>query len=289
MDLTTIFCDIDDFVKSLEKQNKQNFIGFQRSNCGPKPRMSLGEIMTIIIYHHHTRFRDFKTFYMYLQTYGTHDFPHLLSYNRFVEWIPYCLIPLTAYLNSRKGKCTGISFIDSTPLRVCKNKRISRNRVFKGIAAKGKSSMGWFFGFKLHVVINEVGDILSFKLTRGNVDDRVPVKELAKHLVGKLYGDKGYIGKKLFEELFSSGLQLVAGIRANMKGRLLPLEDKIMLRKRSLIETVNDQFKNVCDIEHSRHRSPINFLVNVVSALVSYTWLPTKPSITRDMGVLMVA
>ena len=139
--------------------------------------------------------------------------------------------------------------------------------------------MGWFYGFKLHLVINEVGELLACQFTAGNVDDRQPVPQLAKRLTGKLFGDKGYISAKLFAELWEQGVQLVTSIRSNMKNKLMPLMDKILLRKRSLIETVNDQLKNIAQIEHTRHRSPTNFMVNLTAALISYTHQPKKPSL----------
>ena len=139
--------------------------------------------------------------------------------------------------------------------------------------------MGWFYGFKLHLVINEQGELLAVQLTPGNVDDRAPVSKLTKGILGKLFGDKGYISSKLFAELWNRGLQLVTHICRNMHNKLMPLMDKILLRKRSLIETVNDQLKNIAQIEHTRHRSVTNFLVNLVSGLISYTFQPKKPSL----------
>ena len=152
--------------------------------------------------------------------------------------------------------------------------------------------MGWFFGFKLHLVINECGELLAVQLTPGNIDDRQPVPSLTRQLVGKLFGDKGYISAALFENLWSHGLQLVTHIRRNMKNALMPLIDKILLRKRSLIETVNDQLKNISQIEHTRHRSPVNFMVNLIAGLIAYTHQPKKPSLRlpiHALGLLSLA
>jgi hypothetical protein len=188
-------------------------------------------------------------------------------------------VPLIFYLMSKKGNCTGISFVDSTPIRVCKNKRIEAHKVFSGVAARGMSSMGWFYGFKLHLVVSEHGDILSFQLTPGNVDDRKPLSFLFEGLFGKVFADKGYISKDLFVEFFEKEIQLITGVRKNMKNRLMPLIDKLLLRKRSIIETINDQLKNISQIEHSRHRSFTNFLVNLISGLIAYALQPKKPSL----------
>ena len=185
----------------------------------------------------------------------------------------------------RLGNCTGISIVDSTPLRVCNNKRIFNHKVFDGIAQRGKSTMGYFFGFKLHLVINDKGEILNFVITPGNVDDREPLKnsDFLKTIFGKLFADKGYIGQKLFEQLFIDGIQLITGLKRNMKNCLMSMNDKILLRKRSIIETINDELKNICQIEHSRHRSFGNFLTNLISGLLAYSFLPKKPSIKYDV------
>lgn len=168
------------------------------------------------------------------------------------------------------GKCTGISFVDSTPLRVCRNQRIHMHKVFKGLAARGKCSMGWFFGFKLHLICNEKGELLNFMFTPGDVDDRKPLEydSFVKEIYGKLVGDKGYISKKLFERLFVDGIQLVTKLKSNMKGAMMSVFDRLLLRKRSIIETVNDELKNIAQIEHSRHRSFENFVVNMLGQLL---------------------
>lgn len=130
---------------------------------------------------------------------------------------------------------------------------------------------------QLHIITNEKGGLLSVKITPGNVDDRNPVLDMVKNLFGKLFGDKGYISENLTENLLKQGIQLVTGIRKNMKNKLLPLIDKLLLRKRSIIETINDQLKNICQIEHTRHRSVTNFAANLVAGLIAYTHLERKP------------
>ncbi len=180
------------------------------------------------------------------------------------------------------GDCTGISFIDSTKLAVCRNQRIHQHRQFKDIAQRGHTSTGWFFGFKLHLVINDKGEIISFKLTKGNVADNNEnlLISLCKDLFGKLYGDKGYLVKQsVFEKLFFDGVHLITKIKRNMKNKLMSVYDKIMLRKRSVIECVMDSLKNICQAEHSRHRSIHGFIINVFAAIGAYHFLPKKPSI----------
>jgi transposase len=219
------------------------------------------------------------------------EFPGLVSYNRFVEFIPSVLLVLCAYLRtSCLGTCTGISFMDSTALAVCKNPRIHSHKVFAGLAQRGKTSTGWFLGFKLHLIFNDRGELLNLLLTPGNVDDRKPVPKMVRKLFGKLFVDKGYISKTLRDELLRTfNVQLVTGIRANMKNALMPLMDKILLRKRAIIETIIDQLKNISQIEHSRHRSPANFLVNLICGLIAYCRQPKKPSLGLETLPALVA
>jgi len=209
-------------------------------------------------------------------------FPQVVSYNRMVELMKFALIPMMLFLKSEcKDKATGLSFLDSTHLAVCHNKRIRQNKVFKGLAERGKTTIGWFYGFKLHLLINEKGELLSFAITKGNTDDRNidMIKNMTKEIFGKIYADKGYISNTLFWILFDDGKELITKLKKNMKGRVMSLFDRLMLRKRALIESVNDELKNICQIDHTRHRSPVNWMMNLISGLVAYTFLPKKPSL----------
>ena len=280
MSLDELFCHVDDFCLATEKWVAQQALPQPTRRRGPKPKLSVSEVMTIIIWFHMSHYRDFKNYYKdHVCQYLGAEFPDLVSYSRFVELKPAALPFLCLYMLSRLGKCTGVSFVDSTRLPVCHNKRIYRHKVFDGLAARGKSSMGWFYGFKLHLVVNEHGEILSFCMTPGNVDDRKPVPQLAKELFGKLFGDKGYLSQKLFEQLYAQGVQLITPIRKNMKNKLMPFMDKVLSRKRSIIETINDQLKNISQILHTRHRSVSNFAVNLIAGLIAYTHQEKKPSL----------
>lgn len=278
--VTEIFSLVDEFCKEYGEIVDKSLIG----NKAKHPSiMSQSEIITIAIIFQLSGFRTFKHFYVfYVKPHMKDDFPTTVSYNRFTELMQQNLMAMTLFLKTCcLGDCSGISFTDSTPVRVCKNKRIHNHKVFKGIAATGRSTMGWFHGFKLHIIINDKGEILNFTITQANVDDREPLKKerFLDKIYGKLFADKGYIGKNLMQMLFVDGLQLITSIRNNMKNSLMTMTDKILLRKRSVIETVNDELKNICQIEHSRHRSFGNFLVNIISALIAYSFLPKKPSI----------
>ena len=287
--VTEIFCIADDFCKELEKNavdiRLKSPETHQKRN---RPcRMSESEIITILICFHMGQFRNFKHYYLnYIATTLASDFPELLSYSRFIQIEHRVVIPQLMFIRLIGfGSCTGISSVDSTKIAVCHNKRIKSNKVFKGMAEIGKGTMGWFYGFKLHLVCNDRGELLNFCLTKGNVDDRNPevFNVLSRKLFGDLFADKGYISKHLFETLWNDGIHLVTGIKSNMKNQLMGMREKILLRKRSVIETINDELKNICQIEHSRHRGQANFLMNLTSGIAAYCLFDKKPSIKFDM------
>ena len=283
MDLTALYVDVDDFWQGFRPDYQRQLLGSGRCRPNRQGRLSLSEIMTILVAFQASNYRTFKHFYLHLLEHHRRDFPGLVSYGRFVRLMGRAALPLLAYLLDRcRGQVSGISFIDSTPLRVCGLKRKARHRVFAGLAALGKTSVGWFFGFKLHLVINDRGELLSFALTPGNADDRAPVDQLTRELGGKLFGDKGYVGRELFERLLGRGLKLITPLRKNMQNKLMAWEEKVLLRKRSLIETVNDQLKNVEQVEHTRHRSPLHFVVHLMAGLIAYAKQPKKPALRFD-------
>lgn len=284
MNLLELYCHVDEFIKAFMPEWNKHLIDQKKKKRHRESRLSISEIMTILIHFHQSHYRDFKAYYLlYVSHYLQSEFPQLLSYKRFVALIPRVFAPLCAYLQSRRATESGISFIDSTPIIVCHPKRIHSHKVFKGIASLGKTTKGWFYGFKLHLICNHRGELLACRITPGNVDDRQPVPEMAKELSGKLFGDKGYISQKLFVELLTNGLQLITGIRKSMKNKLMPLWDKLMLRKRSMIESLNNQIKNVFQIEHTRHRNVINGFVNIIAALVAFTHHDHKPQLNISL------
>ncbi len=278
-DLTTLYCNVDDFWKEFRSEWEKHLIDSGKRKRGPEPELSISEMMTIVILFHRSNYRTFKHFYAYISNHFRSYFPRLISYDRFVNKMKTLFIPLFAYLLHCRGTVTGIAFIDSTSIAVCHKKRIRRNKVFKTLAKIGKTTSGWYYGFKLHLIINDRGEILAFQLTQGNVSDVSIAEILSKGVVGKLFGDKGYISTELSKKLFQRGLQLFTTIRSNMKQKLMTINDKILLRKRSLIETVNDQLKNISQIEHTRHRSPQNFLVNLLAGIAAYGRQAKKPSL----------
>lgn len=289
--ITEIYCICDDFCKKLDRVVSEKSISSSKyRGCGKrKPKISEAEIITILVCFHTNTYRNFKHYYL-CGVLGVmrKEFPDAPSYSRFVSLMGRVGVTLALFLKlCLTGKCTGISFVDSTCIPVCHNKRISNNKVFKDFAKIGKSTMGWYFGFKLHLLCNDRGELIDFVLTRGNVDDRdkMVFSVFEKNLFGKLYADKGYISQQLFEMLWHNGTHIVTGLKSNMKNKLMPIWDKIMLRKRSIIETINDMLKNVAQLVHSRHRSITNFLINALSALSAYCFMDKKPAINANFEV----
>lgn len=279
--LIEIFISCDDFDKMYEKWSHSHKIGIQ--TLTRKPEISDSEIMTILIFYHWSGLKNFQYYYEYLvQREFKCYFPKLPSYHRFIELIGRQIVKLYMFVKmlTLLSKQTGTYFIDSKKLPVCDNRRIHSNKVFAGFAKRGKSSTGWFYGLKIHLIINELGQIMNFMLTPANVMDNNEqvLKKMLKGLKGKCFGDKGYISK-LFAFLYQQGLQLITKIRANMKNQLIPVKDKINLKKRALIESVNDILMTVFDIEHTRHRSPINAIAHTFGALAAYCFYESKPTV----------
>ncbi len=209
-------------------------------------------------------------------------FPGLVSYQRFIELIPRVAKPLYLFCQwcSCHSQKTGVYFADSKKLPVCDNRRIHSNQVFKGVAKRGKSSTGWFYGLKLHLIINNLGQIVHFVFTPANVsdNDKSVLDKLFDGLKGKCFADKGYL-TKFFEDFLQNGIHLVTKIRKNMKNTLLTLSDKYWLCKRAVIESVNDLLMTVFDIDHTRHRSPWNAIIHAIAGLCAYAYYPKKPTV----------
>lgn len=285
--VTEIFFMADEFCQVFDQMMaKYTIRNRKKRKYHRDSTMSKAEIMVIIILFHNSGYRCLKHFYLeQVCKHLRHLFPKVVSYNRFVELERNIAIPLALFIKKvLLGKCTGVSFVDSTPLRVCRSQRILIHKTFKGIAQRGKCSMGWFFGFKLHLICNDKGELLNFMITPGDIDDRKPLeyKSFIDFIYGKLVGDKGYISKNLFQRLFVDGIQLITKLKSNMKGALMTVSDKLLLRKRAIIETVNDELKNVAQVEHSRHRCFDNFMVNTLGAIAAYCWFPKKPCINVE-------
>lgn len=279
--ITNLFCFVDDFAQGIknEFQAHQLSEGIKRGQPTRTTQLTEGEIMTIILLFQESPCRNFKYFYQsYLQLYRS-EFPRLPSYERFVALMPRVLHLLVILLQCLFAKSRGIAYLDATSLEVCHPKRVRQNKVFKGLAKLGKTTKGYFFGFKLHAIVNETGDLVNVKLTKANVDDRKVVPEMTHLLTGLLFADQGYISKELSIKLYRKGLKLVTHIKKNMKNQLMIWKEKILLRKRGVFESVFDYLKNKLQMEHTRHRSPFNRMVHIISTLIVYQLKSSKPSI----------
>lgn len=283
--LEFIFYQIDNFCKQYENQLGNNLLSDGKNQRKRELSLSMSEVITIMIFYHHSGYKNFKDYYTkHVEIYMQNDFKKLVSYNRFLELRARALPALCMFLNLKGlGKSTGISVIDSFPLPVCHNKRIYSHKTFKGIAKRGKTSVGWFYGFKVHIVINHPGELIAFAITPGNVSDNNEklLLKITKDLCGKLFGDRGYIVRQnLFETLYTRGIHLITKIRKNMKNKLMPFDDKLGLRKRGVVESVGNVLKAGLSLAHTRHRSIVGFFGHIISTLVAYSFKEKKPSIT---------
>ncbi len=272
-----IYCTIDDLIKRLptsmiqrERKRKRKFI------------MSASEIITIVVLFHRSHATNLKSFYTEdIRDKYQRDFPNMLAYKRLVERLlelaPLCL----AVLELMTQECTGISYVDSTSLKSCHIKREHQHRVMASLAHKGRTSMGWFYGMKLHITINHRGELISFATTPGNVNDREPLKDgtLLKGLHGRIFADSGYISNELAEWLSQADIELIAKPTKQQKKVHISQENKRLLFMRSLVETVIGQLKTKCRLEHTRHRSINGFYANLATALMAYQFSDKKPRI----------
>jgi len=276
-ELTKLFCQIDDFHREFEQHSQQCRLPTQHKKRGPACGLSVPEIMTLMVCFQHMQFRHFKAFYRYVSSVWKDCFPSLPSYQRLIEIIKLALLPLVIFIQVHSGRKTGIYYIDSTALSACHIKRSSRHKVFEGLAEYGKTSVGWFFGLKLHLVVNQHAQLIAFRLTRGNKHDASQAEGMLESLKGLAFGDKGYIGKELFEKLIGKGLKLITRKRKNMKDiQLLSTYEKQLLNQRGIIETVIDHLKHHYYIWHTRHRSIINAMTHLVAALAAYSIDPSR-------------
>src|SRR3954453_4737121 len=281
INITALYCCLDDFCKVFEEWEGHRLIPSEKKRHR-EGKLALSEMLFIMVLFHLSAFRHFKAFYRHGVGHQYRDcFHEIPHYDRFVALMPRLFAPWMVLLHCLSGEQTGIYFAGSIKLAVCHNRRLHRHKTFEGLAARGKTSMGWFYGLKLPFVINHKGQIMAVKITAGNTADSTVLDEITQHLAGNIYADKGYIGHELFTKLWQRGLHLITGIRRNMRNHLMPLADKLLLRKRFVIETVLDILKCEMGLEHSRHRSVLNAMVHILSCLVAYAVRPGKPSIAQ--------
>jgi len=279
--LVDIFFEIDNFCKFIEQDQNIRLLSSGKLIRKKPCMITASEVLVIAVLYHSSGYATFKHYYIkHVQQFLVKEFPNLPSYNRFVELknklapLMFCLMKI-----AKLGQCTGISYIDSFPLRVCHNLRIYSHKTFPS-AAKGKSSTGWFYGFKLHTIINDKGEIIAFDVTPANVSDNNKnlLERLAEGLSGKIYGDKGYmLNQENWKEFYEKQISFITKIRKNMKNKLMDEMDKLLLGKRYLIETVGGILKESLNLEHARHRSIFGFLSHVFGSIIAYSFREKKP------------
>jgi len=286
LNIIKLFVKVDDFLKINEKRAK--LLENTPKAVTRKPELSDSEIMTIAIYFHESGSKNFKEYYENTILYCLRSyFPKAVSYTRFLELQTRVLDLMYDFLISlTKDKAREYNYIDSTKIKVCHNKRISNHKVFQGIAKRGKSTMGWFFGFKLHLIINDIGEIVDLSLTPGNKNDAKALELMKAPLFGFLFGDKGYISKKNEKFFEERGVKYVTYKKKKMKNRRNDFYKYVGLKKRSVIESVNSILKEQLSLEHTRHRSVAGFLKHILSTLISYQLRKKKPKIKRDFPFL---
>ncbi len=272
-------------LKSISKFYNQNKTTFQRHLLESKKRYKpsnyeLCTIATILIAYQFSGYKTFKTFYFKENAKLKRALKTIPSYSWFLRLQKSCLFLMLAYLQSQKGQKTGVYFIDSTPIKVCNNRRIHNHKVLNGIASRGHHSMGWFYGFKLHLIINHQGEIMDVYFSKANKDDRIGLEKMTKDLTGKLFGDKGYISEKHKVELKKQGLRLITKVRKNMKKQPMTRLDKALLYKRGIVETVIEQIKRTFSIENQRIRSFYGLCCLIASAIIAYNLKSSKPKVT---------
>lgn len=288
--LVEIFVKSDDFCKSLVQrqvsEHSQNNTFIDKTG-----QLSTAEMMSIVIFYHHSGIRCFSGYYKHvLAVHFSADFPDLCSYNRFVQKMPRLAFILYAFLFlACLSPATEANYIDATKLVVCHNKRIFNHQVFQGFASRGKSSTGWFYGFKIHAIVNQEGDLVHCQFTTGKVadNDQDLLRTMANYFQGKVYGDKGYIAA-IKGELKDKGLDIISKVRKNMKKQKISQKEAYYLRHRGRIESCFERMKAFCNMEHSRHRSTKNLIVNLLAGLIAYTFLDKKPSIQEYQEITQI-
>lgn len=282
MDLVAIFYHVDNFCKQFEKWRINRFLMLAGSSEKSRGNLVESEIMSIMIYYAacSNDFKHFKAFYRHKHAELKNAFPNLVSYERIIELKESVELHMIVFLMSLFAECTGVSYVDSAKIEACSTKRAQRHKTLAGLAQWGKTGSGWFYGFKIHVVANHLREIVNVCITPGNIADNNEhvIKKMTSNLFGKIFGDKGYIlNETLWADIYYQGLQFIFHLRANMKPKLMLMEDKMLLRKRaSVIETLFGILKDRMSLQYTRVRSIYGFVCNIISMLIAYQLKVTK-------------
>jgi len=274
--LISIYCFVDDFIKNILLNIKYALQRPDRNNPPVKKfNLGLAELTSLALFKFFTGHRNWKTFYYFVKTYHQTDFPNLPSYQNFLRAMNklsfFALFLLQAFMSFFR-KITGLKKIkitDSTKLEVCKIKREFSHKVVRGLAAKSKSTMGWFYGFKLHIICNELMQILSFRITAGNIDDRKGLDMIWNNIFGLIIADAGYLGKNWQEKAKNLGKQLFTAVKANMK-KIMTKTQHQLLKLRQRVETIFSVLKLRLGLETSLPRSPLGYFAHYIWCLTAY-------------------
>ncbi len=261
--LSILLKNLKNFYQIYEKQQHSYVIGKMPREKHMK--LSHHEIMAITLLYHLSGYRNFRLFYEELLCkYLRNSFKNIVSYSWFIRLNKRYMHAMLCYLTSKMQSSHEVSYIDSTSLKACHIKRSYNHKTFKGLAEKGYTSVGWFYGFKLHLVIDIYGNIVDFCLTKGNKHDTYALDKLNKNIKGLLFGDKGYISQKKAKELEVLSIKLITKTRRNMKPKRLSKEEQALLRCRGVIETVIGQLKEMHHIENTKIRSFEGWIMNIL-------------------------
>lgn len=268
-----IFDQIDNLLKTMSASLRRKLLSDLRPAGGRPSGLSLQAILAFGIFRYATGVKDVKHYHRKLLSSYSNELGRIPNYGNFNTLVnqatPYVIFLLQWIFYVNKSRQDGFYFMDSTPLKVCENKRIFDHKVCEDLAQRGKSSMGWFFGFKLHVVCDSLGRLVSLLITPGNTDDRKFVLKLLRGLKGLCIADAGYVSKKLMQELYEQGLLLLTDVRKSMK-RLMSETQHALLKQRQRIEGVFSCLKHRLKAEASIARSPLGYLSRCLYACLTF-------------------
>ena len=268
-----IFDQIDNLLKTMSASLKRKLLSDLRPKGGRPSGLSLQAILAFGIFRFATGVKDVKHYHRKLLSSYSKELGRIPNYGNFNALMnqatPYVIFLLQWICYCHQSAGGGLYFMDSTPMKVCENKRIFDHKVCEDMAQRGKSSMGWFFGFKLHVVCDSLGRLVSLLITPGNTDDRKFALKLLKGLRGLCVADAGYVSKKLMQELYQQGLLLLTDVRNSMK-RLMSETQHGLLKLRQRIEGVFSCLKHRLKAEASIARSPLGYLSRCLYACLTF-------------------
>jgi transposase len=272
----TIYCFVDEFLKGI-LGSIRHVLKKPDQHTPPmrKHNLSLAELITLALFRFFTGHHNWKQYYRFIQTYHAKDFPNLPNYQNFIadmnQLSGLAMLMLSAFMRFfRSITDTGrIKIVDSTKLEVCKIKREFTHKVCQNFAKKSKSSMGWFYGFKLHIIVNELMQILELRITPGNTDDRKGLDMMWNTIFGMIIADAGYLGKKWQEKAARLGKRLLTAVKANMK-KIMTNTQHELLKLRQYVEIVFSVLKVRLGLETSLPRSPLGHFAHYLWCLTAY-------------------